>query len=182
MFYDTPHTRPHAFFHHYFKSNLKGSFFLLFIIAFTSTFLSVYKVHRILVPPGISQSNFREGLGKCMAIMKRRPENTPRVTRHNPRAVPGTKSVLLKNGIILDGVGGVVHGDLLIKNGIIEEFGKEIDEGEADVAIDVRGKFISPGIVDMHRYDFAVWLLGIELPTTNVVLLLVMLEFTHGLI
>ncbi|CAG8627776.1 338_t:CDS:2, partial [Paraglomus brasilianum] len=84
--------------------------------------------------------------------MKRRPENTPRVTRHNPRAVPGTKSVLLKNGIILDGVGAVVHGDLLIKNGIIEEFGKDIDEGEADVAIDVRGKFISPGIVDMHSH------------------------------
>ncbi|CAG8672321.1 9016_t:CDS:2, partial [Paraglomus brasilianum] len=123
---------------------------------FASTLLSVYKVQtdsqRILVSPGISQSNFREGLGKCMAIMKQRPENTPRMTRHNPRAVPGTKSVLLKNGIILDGVGGVVHGDLLMKNGIIEKFGKEIDEGEADITIDVRGKFISPGIVDMHSH------------------------------
>jgi len=91
-----------------------------------------------------------------MAITKQRPENIPRMTRHNPRAVPGTKSVLLKNGIILDGIGGVVHGDLLMKNGIIEKFEKEIDEGEADVIIDVHEKFISPGIVDMHRYDFAV--------------------------
>ncbi|CAG8555495.1 1968_t:CDS:10 [Paraglomus occultum] len=84
--------------------------------------------------------------------MKQRPENIPRTTRHNPRAVPGTKSVLLKNGIILDGVGGIVRGDLLMKNGIIENFGNEIDEGEADVVIDVHGKFISPGIVDMHSH------------------------------
>ncbi|CAG8532689.1 3998_t:CDS:10, partial [Paraglomus occultum] len=157
MLYDTIDTHPHAFFQRYFKSNhLKRSLFFLFIIAFASTLLSVYKLQtdsqHILVPTGISRSNFRAGLEKCMAIMKKKPENTPKTTRHNPRAVPGTKSVLLKNGIILDGVGGVVHGDLLMKNGIIEGFGREIDEGEADVAIDVRGKFISPGIVDMHSH------------------------------
>jgi len=186
MPYDTLHTRPHAFFQHYFKSNnLERLLFLLFVIVFASTLLSVYKVQtdsqRIFVPVRISQSNFQASLEKCIAIMKQRPESIPRMKRHNPRAVPGTKSVLLKNGIILDGVGGVVHGHLLMKNGIIEDFGTEIDEGKADVAIDVRGKFISPGIVDMHRYDFAVWLFGIDSSTTNVVLLLVMLEFTHGL-
>src|SRR5689334_7069616 len=117
MSYDTLHTRPYAFFQRYFKSNnLKTLLFFLSIIVFASTLLSVYKVQtdsqRIFVSPRISQSNFRASLEKCMAIMKQRPENTPRITRRNPRAVSGTRSVLLKNGIILDGVGGVVHGDL----------------------------------------------------------------------
>ncbi|PKY29013.1 hypothetical protein RhiirB3_391492 [Rhizophagus irregularis] len=37
----------------------------------------------------------------------------------NPRFVPGTKNVLLKNARILDGIGGDFIGDLLLKDGII---------------------------------------------------------------
>ncbi|CAG8712485.1 16262_t:CDS:10 [Rhizophagus irregularis] len=37
----------------------------------------------------------------------------------NPRFVPGTKNVLLKNARILDGIGGDFIGDLILKDGII---------------------------------------------------------------
>jgi len=56
--------------------------------------------------------------------------------------------ILLKNGKILKGE-NLVDTDLLIEGTIITEIEEDIEEKDHEI-IDVNGKFISPGFVDMH--------------------------------
>jgi dihydroorotase len=54
--------------------------------------------------------------------------------------------MLLSNCKIV-GPGGVTKGDILIEGGKIKEIGKDM---RADETIDVKGKLVMPGIVDVH--------------------------------
>lgn len=61
-------------------------------------------------------------------------------------------TILLKNGIIYDGLGNPGKtGDVLIKDDRIEKIGS-LEGVEADRVIDVKGKVICPGFVDIHRH------------------------------
>ena len=67
-------------------------------------------------------------------------------------SVIGTKpdSLLLKNGRIIDpGTGTRLSGDLLIEAGVISRVGN-IDETCAAIMLDVSGKLIVPGLIDVH--------------------------------
>jgi N-acyl-D-amino-acid deacylase len=58
--------------------------------------------------------------------------------------------VVIRNGRILDGTGAAERsGDLAIRNGKIESFGKE---SEAEEVIDARGKVVAPGFIDLHSH------------------------------
>ncbi len=59
------------------------------------------------------------------------------------------KTILLKNGQILNATGALVPQDLLIRGEQIEQMAPEI-EAIADEVIDLQKKFISPGLIDMH--------------------------------
>jgi adenine deaminase len=54
-------------------------------------------------------------------------------------------TVLLGNGERLDGA------DVLIRDGKIAEVGTSLDAGDADV-IDAAGKWVTPGIIDVHSH------------------------------
>ena len=56
---------------------------------------------------------------------------------------------IIKNGKILDSQGNLIAKDLLIENGIITEISDKIEKNNAEI-IDVNGKFISPGFIDVH--------------------------------
>lgn len=61
-------------------------------------------------------------------------------------------TILLKNGIIYDGLGNPgFPGDVLMKEDKIEKVGA-LEGTLADQVIDVEGKVICPGFVDIHRH------------------------------
>lgn len=61
------------------------------------------------------------------------------------------QSILLKNGIVYDGLGNPGQkADILIKDGKIASVGSVTEN--ADIRIDVSGKVVCPGFVDIHRH------------------------------
>lgn len=58
--------------------------------------------------------------------------------------------ILLKNGRILDAEGDeLIYCDILIEGNRIKKMGKNLEDSDATV-IDLAGKFVSPGFVDLH--------------------------------
>ncbi|EMD37373.1 hypothetical protein CERSUDRAFT_114046 [Gelatoporia subvermispora B] len=76
------------------------------------------------------------------------------------RFVPGTKPVLLKNARIWTGADNgteVVHGDILLENGLIKQVGhigrSALAAFKDDlVTIDLKRAWVTPGIVDLHSH------------------------------
>jgi N-acyl-D-amino-acid deacylase len=62
------------------------------------------------------------------------------------------KKYLIKNGTIIDGMGGKPYkGDILFNEHILE-VSKIIDESKADEVIDVMGFVVAPGFIDLHSH------------------------------
>jgi N-acyl-D-aspartate/D-glutamate deacylase len=61
--------------------------------------------------------------------------------------------LVIRGGTIADGNGGDLYeGDVAIKDGRISEVGKVLGHGKEE--IDVKGKLVAPGFVDVHtHYD-----------------------------
>lgn len=57
--------------------------------------------------------------------------------------------ILIQNGEIYGVAEGKIHGDLLLRDGVIAEVGQGLD-CEAEVCIDAHGLVAAPGLVDMH--------------------------------
>ena len=57
--------------------------------------------------------------------------------------------ILIKNGIIAD-ANGERREDILIEDGRIKGVGRNLNDSEAEVSIDAGGKWILPGLVDVH--------------------------------
>lgn len=60
-----------------------------------------------------------------------------------------TPTLLFKNATLIN-EGRQWNGDLLVKNGRIENIGTQIQRKEAVKEIDVSGKILMPGVVDVH--------------------------------
>ena len=63
--------------------------------------------------------------------------------------------VLIANAMILDGTGGTYEeGDVLMHNGVIASIGWDLDNEvpEGTIRIDGRGKWVTPGIIDIHSH------------------------------
>ena len=76
---------------------------------------------------------------------------------HNPypstyRAYPGTPT-LLTNVTVLDGEGGRIdRGAVLFRDGKIVEVGQSIAAPEGASVIDGGGKYVTPGVIDVHSH------------------------------
>ncbi|CAG8628867.1 5910_t:CDS:10, partial [Cetraspora pellucida] len=99
---------------------------------------------------GISQESYRNGVNKCNMIKHVKPNNKF-IRTSNPRFVSGTKTIILKNGKILNGKGECILGDIILKNGLIHDIGPNLTDEDA-IVIDVKEKFITPGLIDMHSH------------------------------
>ena len=63
-----------------------------------------------------------------------------------------SERTLIKSVNLYDGLGNEYSNfDVLIDNGIIEEIGKDIVDGDATI-IDATGKWLTPGIIDIHSH------------------------------
>ncbi|CAG8482075.1 21322_t:CDS:10 [Gigaspora margarita] len=100
---------------------------------------------------GISKESYRDGVNKCNMIKSAKPDNKF-IRTSNPRFVPGTKTVILKNGKILNEKGEFILGDITLKNGLIHDIGSNLIDEEDAIIIDVKEKYITPGLVDMHSH------------------------------
>src|SRR5512132_2380854 len=70
--------------------------------------------------------------------------------RNDHYNVKATMQILLKGGILLDpGSGRDEQVDILVRDGRIESMGKGLSASAAQV-IDLKGKIITPGLIDMH--------------------------------
>ncbi len=64
------------------------------------------------------------------------------------------KTILLKNGLIIDGTGAPAYaGDLLIEKGLIKDISHESIDAPAAESIDCSGRAVSPGFIDMHSHN-----------------------------
>lgn len=64
----------------------------------------------------------------------------------------GNHSTLLRNFILLNGDGEQSEKiEIHLKNGIIHEISKEI-HGDFDEILDLGGRYLTPGLVDMHSH------------------------------
>jgi imidazolonepropionase-like amidohydrolase len=64
-----------------------------------------------------------------------------------------SKPIIITNVTILDGVGNKIEdGEILLKDGIIEEVGKSVSSPSGAIEIDGKGKWVTPGIIDNHSH------------------------------
>ncbi|KAF9225904.1 carbohydrate esterase family 9 protein [Gyrodon lividus] len=103
-----------------------------------------------------------EALAKCQSL-NLKPLTAPAPSfgsrSQSDRYEHGTKSVLIRNTSIWTGLQDgmdVVHGDILLEQGLIKAVG-DVDSlvtlNKADVTeIDAKGAWVTPGIVDVHSH------------------------------
>jgi imidazolonepropionase-like amidohydrolase len=64
-----------------------------------------------------------------------------------------SEATFITNAHIIDGAGGEIEsGSILITNGRITAIGETIDAGSAAITIDAGGKYVTPGIIDIHSH------------------------------
>ncbi|CAG8574681.1 23878_t:CDS:10 [Dentiscutata erythropus] len=143
-------------------SILKLKKFLL-ITSFIGAFITLFIFYDLRIAPyapykynhfiGISEEAYRNGVIKCNMIKSNKPNNEDtNIRTSNPRFVPGTKTIVFKNGIILNGKGEKILGDIILKNGLIHAIGQNLSDDNEAIVIDVKKKYITPGLVDMHSH------------------------------
>ena len=82
---------------------------------------------------------------------EREPENSDVfVSTYNPSS---SGDVLIRGGKILTGTGVELEGvDILIRDNMIQEISKAINPSSDALVIDAEGKWITPGIIDIHSH------------------------------
>jgi Dihydroorotase and related cyclic amidohydrolases len=83
---------------------------------------------------------------------EREPENSDVfVSTYNPSS---SGDVLIRGGKILTGTGEELEGvDILIRDNMIQEISKAINPSSDALVIDAEGKWITPGIIDIHSHN-----------------------------
>jgi len=78
--------------------------------------------------------------------------NSPSAFTSTYEVLP-SESILITNAHIFDGLGGEIEsGSLIITDGKITAIGEEDYDISVDRTIDVGGKYVTPGIIDIHSH------------------------------
>ena len=99
------------------------------------------------------------GLAGCAALAPH-PKTKPGEIRINENPYPstyqpyGSVPTLIRNATVLDGEGGRIdNGSVLLVNGKVEAVGgADIAAPEGATVIDAGGKYVTPGIIDIHSH------------------------------
>jgi len=63
--------------------------------------------------------------------------------------------IILRNGTIIDPIDGINSiMDLRIRDGLIDQLGSRLESDSADRIIDLSGKLVVPGIIDLHTHVY----------------------------
>lgn len=61
--------------------------------------------------------------------------------------------VVIAGGAILDGIGGRIDpGEILLENGKIAALGSRVPRPAGAIVIDAKGKWVTPGLIDVHTH------------------------------
>jgi imidazolonepropionase-like amidohydrolase len=64
------------------------------------------------------------------------------------------QDVLIENAIVLDGLGGKLEqADVLLQDGLVAALGQDLKAGEGVVRIDAQGRWLTPGLIDIHSHN-----------------------------
>lgn len=128
---------------------------LVYTLLPDSSVFPTKEVHSVPSPiaAGVSELTMENGRIQCEAIQTRKREkDTPSKDRKNPRAEANQQPILLKNAVVWDGQGNVLHHvDVYMEDGIIQKVEKDVKVAQHVKVIDVAGHVVGPGLVDMHR-------------------------------
>jgi preprotein translocase subunit SecG len=103
--------------------------------------------------PGISEKTLERGIEQCDAIEARKnAAKSSKRREKNPRAVPGTSPLLIRNGYIWTGNSYLDGYDILVDHGLIQKVEQNIETLPEYDIIDAKSRVITPGIVDMHSH------------------------------
>ena len=86
-------------------------------------------------------------------------EGDVEIVRHDLDPFPSTYEplpsgvTLIQGATVLDGIGGQIeNGDVLIENGRISAVGQGLEAPEGATVIDAAGRYVTPGIIDIHSH------------------------------
>ena len=100
----------------------------------------------------------RDGLRQCAWIAES-PVSKADITRSNPRAISSAPPVIIQNASLVDGDGTLTYGvSILVDEGTVKEISQHIDPPANAKVINVRGRYVTPGLVDM------VFILNVAIP------------------
>ena len=95
-------------------------------------------------------------LSGCAAFAP--PEKKTAAVQINEDPYPSTYArypgvpTLIRNATIFDGVGGQLQGDVLIADGVVKAVAQNLAVSDGAQVIDGTGKFVTPGIIDVHSH------------------------------
>ena len=96
----------------------------------------------------------------CDAVKEDQPGEPETPDAYASRYVPmPSQAVLITNAVIFTGTGERIDdGQLLMKDGRIAAVGSDIEAPEDATVIDAKGRYVTPGIIDVHSHigDYAV--------------------------
>ena len=99
---------------------------------------------------------YNQGLQQCAQIQQPIYVDAGS-SRHNPRAIPGTKPILIKNASLIDGDGTITfRSNVYMEDGIFTRIDSlavdDLVTSKDLLVYDVQGRFVTPGLVDMHSH------------------------------
>ncbi|EHK24608.1 carbohydrate esterase family 9 protein [Trichoderma virens Gv29-8] len=105
---------------------------------------------------------FEEALAQCQGLEKVPGRPAPGSRQSNPRWSPTngqTGTVVLRNATLFDGEAFVPDAvDIVFSKGLIEAIHKTSDNkaivGDSVVEYNVHGRYVTPGLVDMHSHHY----------------------------
>ncbi|MBR9825484.1 MAG: amidohydrolase [Alphaproteobacteria bacterium] len=85
--------------------------------------------------------------------------DTSDIVRHDTNPYPSTYearpsgTTLIRGANIFDGLGNLIeNGDVLVENGLISAVGEGLDAPEGATIVDAAGRYVTPGIIDVHSH------------------------------
>jgi imidazolonepropionase-like amidohydrolase len=107
---------------------------------------------------GITSESFDYGLQKCSSFGIKTKTSSGATRKRNPHAFIGGEKphrpTLIRNATIWNGDGKISYGvDIVFENGVFVSVTSSSKEKSFDgITIDANGRFVTPGLVDMHSH------------------------------
>ena len=143
------------------RRNLVKPRVMVLLLSFSTVMLACLYLASVLYLKRFHSPHTSSITLRCRALrMQAGPPKDFHKRSQSDRFAQGTKAVLIKSGIIWTGRKNgteVIHGDILLDKGIIKDVGHLRDGaleayGSELIAIDAKGAWITPGIIDIHSH------------------------------
>lgn len=88
----------------------------------------------------------------CGTAQAATPTSWPKNPYPSTYAPKPSAPILLRGGMVLDGKGGEFRADVVLADGKIQALGEALPLPAGAILIDATGKWVTPGIIDVHSH------------------------------